>query len=54
MSFSKIKIQDEEVEITKDIVEIYKNQTGKKRISRKGMEKFFNSLITKFKSNLIF
>jgi hypothetical protein len=54
MSFSTIKIQDEEVEVTTEIVQIYKNTTGKRRVTKKGIEKFFNSLFEKINLHLIF
>jgi hypothetical protein len=46
-----IKIDDEELEITTQMIDFYKEQTRKTRVTKKGIEKFFNSLYKKF--NLI-
>lgn len=51
---TKIKIEDEEIEITEEMVLFYKKQTHKVRVTKKGIEKFFNSLLNKFKNNCLF
>jgi hypothetical protein len=54
MNTNTIKIQEEEMELTNDMIQFYKNQTRKKRVTKKGIEKFFNSLLDKFYTNLLF
>lgn len=43
----KIKLINEEkdLEVTSDIINTYKNNTNKKRITKKGLENYFNNLI---------
>ena len=43
----KIKLLNEEheVDVTSDMINSYKNNTTKKRVTKKGLEKYFNNLI---------
>lgn len=54
MHSTKIKIDDEEVEITKEMIERYKIDTRKTRATKKGIEKFFNALFNQFNKLFIF
>jgi hypothetical protein len=54
MQITTIKIKQEEVEVTTDLINFYKSNTRKKRITKKGIEKFFNSFYEKFEKYLIF
>jgi hypothetical protein len=48
--FSTINLKDDEIEVSKDLIETYKKNTNKKRITKKGMENYFNTLIEKMKT----
>lgn len=41
-----IKVDDTEVELTYDLIERYKTTTRKKRVTKRGIEKFYNKLIS--------
>ncbi len=43
----KIKLLNEEheVDVTSDMINSYKNNTTRKRVTKKGLEKYFNNLI---------
>jgi hypothetical protein len=49
-----IVINETEIEITQDIIDHYKRETHRKRVTKKGIEKFFNSLFEKINLHLIF
>jgi hypothetical protein len=40
-----IIIDNTEMELTNDLIERYKNTTRKKRVTKRGIEKFYNKLI---------
>jgi hypothetical protein len=48
-----IKIQEEELEITDQLIEYYKKNTRKKRVTKKGIEKFFNAFVDKLQSRFM-
>jgi len=51
----KIKLinEDTDLEITSDIINNYKSNTNKKRITKKGLENYFNNLIQFMNSRFI-
>ncbi len=51
----KIKLinEDTDLEITSDIINNYKSNTNKKRITKKGLENYFNNLIRFMNSRFI-
>ena len=51
----KIKLinEDTDLEITSDIINNYKSNTNKKRITKKGLENYFNNLIRYMNSRFI-
>lgn len=49
-----INVDGEELEVTNEMIDFYKKQTGKVRATKKGIEKFFNSLIDNFLLKKIF
>jgi hypothetical protein len=53
MNALTIKIHEEELELTKDMIQFYKNQTRKKRVTKKGIEKYYNNLIQFMNSRFI-
>jgi hypothetical protein len=48
--FTTINLNDDEIEVNKELIEVYKKNTNKKRITKKGMENYFNALIEKMKT----
>lgn len=48
--FDKINLNDDEIEVNKELIDVYKKNTNKKRITKKGMENYFNTLIEKMKT----
>jgi len=48
--FTKINLNDDEIEVNNELIEVYKKNTNKKRITKKGMENYFNALIEKMKT----
>jgi hypothetical protein len=40
-----IIVDNTEVELTNDLIERYKHTTRKKRVTKRGIEKFYNKLI---------
>lgn len=54
IKIDKIKIKDDdELEVTTDIINNYKTNTNKKRITKKGLENYFNNLIQFMNSRFI-
>ena len=51
----KIKLinEDTDLEVTSDIINNYKSNTNKKRITKKGLENYFNNLIRFMNSRFI-
>jgi hypothetical protein len=51
----KIKLLNEEhdLEVTSDIINAYRTNTYKKRITKKGLEKYYNNLIQFMNSRFI-
>ncbi len=51
----KIKLLNEEndLEVTSDIINAYKNNTARKRVTKKGLEKYYNNLIQFMNSRFI-
>jgi len=51
----KIKLLNEEhdLEVTSDIINAYRTNTTRKRITKKGLEKYYNNLIQFMNSRLI-
>jgi len=51
----KIKLLNEEndLEVTSDIINAYKNNTTRKRITKRGLEKYYNNLIQFMNSRFI-
>ena len=51
----KIKLinEDTDLEVTSDIINNYKSNTNKKRITKKGLENYFNNLIQFMNSRFI-
>ncbi len=51
----KIKLLNEEndLEVTSDIINAYKNNTTRKRVTKKGLEKYYNNLIQFMNSRFI-
>jgi len=47
-------INETEIEINQDIIDCYKRDTNRQRVTKKGIEKFFNSLFKKINLHLIF
>lgn len=43
-------IEGNEIEITPEFITKYKNDTRRKRITQRGIEKFFNNLVCFFKT----
>jgi len=50
MSNITIKIHDEELEITSDLIAYYKQITRKKRATKKALQKFLKTLVNKLQS----
>jgi hypothetical protein len=52
---NKIRLMNEEhdLEITSDIINAYKNNTTRKRVTKKGLEKYYNNLIQFMNSRFI-
>jgi hypothetical protein len=46
LKFQTIVVDNTEVELTYDLIERYKNTTRKKRVTKRGIEKFYNKLIS--------
>ena len=46
LKFQTIVVDNTEVELTYDLIERYKNTTRKKRVTKRGIEKFYNRLIS--------
>ena len=46
LKFQTIVVDNTEVELTRDLIERYKNTTRKKRVTKRGIEKFYNKLIS--------
>lgn len=46
LKFQTIIVDNTEVELTNDLIERYKNTTRKKRVTKRGIEKFYNKLIS--------
>jgi hypothetical protein len=46
LKFQTIVVDNIEVELTRDLIERYKNTTRKKRVTKRGIEKFYNKLIS--------
>jgi hypothetical protein len=46
LKFQTIVVDNTEVELTHDLIERYKNTTRKKRVTKRGIEKFYNKLIS--------
>jgi len=53
-SIATIVINETEIEINQDIIDHYKRETHRQRVTKKGIEKFFNSLFEKINLHLIF
>ena len=51
----KIRLLNEEhdLEVTSDIINAYKNNTTRKRVTKKGLEKYYNNLIQFMNSRFI-
>ena len=51
----KIRLLNEEhdLEVTSDIINAYKNNTTRKRVTKKGLEKYYNNLIQFINSRFI-
>jgi hypothetical protein len=49
----KDKINDCEIELTHDSIELYKKETSHIRVTKQGIEKFFNNLIRVMTEKLI-
>jgi len=51
----KIKLLNEEhdLEVTSDIINAYKKNTARKRVTKKGLEKYYNNLIQFMNSRFI-
>ena len=51
----KIRLMNEEhdLEVTSDIINAYKNNTTRKRVTKKGLEKYYNNLIQFMNSRFI-
>lgn len=41
----KINLLDEDLEVTNDIINSYKTNTSRKKVTKKGLEKYYNNLI---------
>jgi hypothetical protein len=54
-SVNKIKLKNEtvDIEVTGDMIDSYKKSTNKKRITKKGMENYFNNLIHFMSNGLV-
>ncbi len=52
---NKIRLINEEcdLEVTSDIINAYKNNTTRKRVTKKGLEKYYNNLIQFMNSRFI-
>mgnify|MGYP003340286910 CR=1 FL=1 len=49
--FTEINLNDDEVvEVNEELIDVYKKNTKKKRITKKGMENYFNALVEKMKT----
>jgi hypothetical protein len=46
----KATIDDSEVELTNELIQKYKKDTNKVRVTKKGIEKFFNNFIKAMKN----
>jgi len=46
LKFHTIVVDNTEIKLTHDLVERYKTTTRKKRVTKKGIEKFYNKLIS--------
>ena len=46
LKFQTIVVNNTEMELTNDLIERYKNTTRKKRVTKRGIEKFYNKLIS--------
>jgi hypothetical protein len=54
IKIDKIKIKDDdELEVTTNMIDNYKTNTNKKRITKKGLENYFNNLIQFMNSRFI-
>jgi len=49
-----IIVNETEIEINQDIIDKYKQDTNRQRVTKKGIEKFFNLLFEKINLHLIF
>ena len=45
--------EEHDLEITSDIINAYKNNTTRKRVTKKGLEKYYNNLIQFMNSRFI-
>jgi hypothetical protein len=45
-----VTIEGNEIEITSDIIQRYQTDTRKKRVTKRGVEKFLNNLVCFFKN----
>jgi len=49
----KINLLNEDLEVTSDIINTYKKNTNRRRITKKGLENYFNNLIRFMNSRFI-
>ena len=49
----RLLIEEHDLEVTSDIINAYKNNTTRKRVTKKGLEKYYNNLIQFMNSRFI-
>jgi len=53
-SITTVVVNETEIEINQDIIDRYKQCTNRKRVTKKGIKKFFDSLFKKINLHSIF